>query len=196
MLLSTILGTVTGIVGSGINGIFKIKDKKLQLEEKKLDQSHEIAMSRIDMEMRQKEAEHQIVLTETQIAGELEKTSGETFLESIKIGNKQNISSEALMMMMKGNGVTKFFGYLLAFLLGLIDVVRTGIRPAVTIVMMIVTGYITNSYIEVAMMDVELITAAQITMIINAIFYLTFTILGWWFGERGLGKAIGKIFNK
>jgi hypothetical protein len=44
MLIETILGGVTGLIGNVVSGIFKYKNTKLEMERDVLQNSHELAL--------------------------------------------------------------------------------------------------------------------------------------------------------
>jgi hypothetical protein len=76
--------------------------------------------------------------------------------------------------------------------MAIVDVVRVGMRPAITIVLMIITGAITYQHMLIMNDNKQLVTAETIIMIIDSIIYLTFTTVGWWFGDRTIGKFVKK----
>jgi len=182
MIASSALGMITGILGN-------IGGKLLEQRTDKINNAHELAKIDAETKAMIAETEASIKITETQIKGEIELAEMASFDISQKAGNTANISSDVIMSMIQSQkGFMRFLGGVLAFLLGIIDVVRTSIRPAITIILMMLTAYMySESWHIIQKSEVDVI---DIIALIEAVNYLTFTVVGWWFGERQLGKKL------
>jgi hypothetical protein len=181
-MLSGIAGVLSGVGGSLITNIFNLFTTKQK-------DKHEIEL--IDARIREMEAESKLKIQEIQIQGEIQKevAAQGSFDVSQKYGNKSLIESEMILKLFESRW-TRWMGVLLVFLMATVDVVRAAMRPGITIALMIITGALSWEYIQIAVKSKSLIDAATITMIFDCIIYLTFTAVGWWFGDRTIGKFV------
>jgi hypothetical protein len=181
-ILSGLAGILSGVGGSLISNIFNLFSKKQ-------DQKHEIEM--IDARIREMEAESKLKIQELQITADIQQevAAQGSFDISQKYGNKSLIESEMILKLFESKW-TRWMGVLLVFLMAIVDVTRAAMRPGITIALMIITGALSWEYIQIAIKSKNLIDAATITMIFDCIIYLTFTAVGWWFGDRTIGKFV------
>jgi hypothetical protein len=180
MILTSILGVITGLGGSIATGIMNIKTQKLKND-------HDIAMIQAETSAMIEETKAKITITETEVAGELAKADQESFDTSQKLGNRVNINNSIIERLFERNWTT-IPGVLIVFLLALVDVLRSGMRPAITITLMIVTTYLTYNSIEIVVQNGDVFTPEQVFEMMNNIVYLTITVISWWFGNRAQEK--------
>jgi hypothetical protein len=183
-LLSGLAGILSGVGGSLISNIFNLFTTKQ-------NNKHEIEL--IDARIREMKAESEKNITEIKVQGEIaqEIAAQTSFDLSQKYGNQALIESAVIVKLLDGKG-TRWIGVFLVFFMGIVDVIRAAMRPAITIALMIITGVITWQHLLIVNENKGLVDAATITMIIDSIIYLTFTTVGWWFGDRTIGKFIRK----
>jgi len=184
MILESIFGIITGLGGSVATGIMNHRTQKLKNE-------HDIALIQAETNAMIAETEANIKITEQQVARDLELSANDNFRMSQEFGNRVNVSSQLIEKLFERRWTT-VFGVLLTFLLGLVDVVRTGMRPAITIVLMVITAYITQQSVAIVMQNNNMLTSDQVFNLISSIIYLTFTVVGWWFGDRSIAKFYAK----
>lgn len=179
-MFDLIAGPILGLFGGMINGWIAHKR-----EESK--QKHEVAMAKENRETRRVEAECEIAVTQ-------ENFDGQAFLESQRRGNKRVLSSAALNKMLDpdSGGVMRFFGGLLAFLLGLVDICKEAIRPGITIYLAVACTNRLEQYIKetggVGVTDrINLVDYG-----IKTQFQLLTICVAWWFGDRTMKRAMSK----
>lgn len=187
MIGSTLLGLLSGLVGNVVTAFTNYKTQKLKNE-------HEIAL--IDAETKAMIAETQanIKVTETKVAGEVEKLETSAYLENLKLGNRREVSSKMIEKLFDSPW-TLPLGVLLVFLLGVVDVLKGFMRPGLTLFMTIVTVYLTMQAVEI--MGNEILTATEaanlVSRIIDTVVYLTVTCVVWWFGDRRVAKFLYRL---
>jgi hypothetical protein len=183
-ILSGLAGILSGVGGSLISNIFNLfttKEKNKQ----------ELAL--IDARIRELQAESAAHIQEVQIQAQVQQevANQTSFDFSQQYGNKPLIESEMILKLFE-NKWTRWLGAILVFLMAIVDVVRAAMRPAITIVLMFITGIITYQHLKIIDANKQIVDAAMISEIIESIIYLTFTVVGWWFGDRTIGKFVKK----
>jgi hypothetical protein len=130
-------------------------------------------------------------IKEITIQGEInqEIANQASFDLSQKYGNERLIDSPMILKLFDSKW-TKWAGVFLVILMGIVDVVRTAMRPAITIVLMYITAAITYQHILIMEENQKIVTPEMLIMIVDSIIYLTFTVVGWWFGDRTIGKFV------
>jgi predicted RND superfamily exporter protein len=183
-LLSGLAGVLTGVGGSLITNIFNLFTTKQK-------NKHEIDL--IDARIREMTKEAELHIQEVQINADIqaEIANQKSFDISQEYGNKSLIESEMILKLFESKW-TVWLGSILVFLMAIVDVVRAAMRPAITIVLMLITAVITWQHLQIVNANNTLITAEMISMILESIIYLTFTVVGWWFGDRTIGKFVGR----
>lgn len=180
MIFESILGIITGLAGSISTGVMNIKTQKLK-------NAHDVAMVEAETNAMIAETNANIKITEQEVARDLERAAVDSFDTSQELGNRVNVSNQIIEKLFERKWTT-FFGVLLVFLLGMVDVIRTAMRPAITIVLMLITANITARSVEIIMQNGTLLTSTQVYDLIGSVLYLTFTVIGWWFGDRTMAK--------
>lgn len=181
-LISGLAGVISGVGGSLISNIFNLFSTK---EKNK----HEIAL--VDARIREIEAESKAKIQEVTINAQVQQeiANQNSFDLSQQYGNRPLIESEMILKLFESKW-TKWVGAILVMLMGVVDILRAAMRPAITIVLMYITGYITWQHLKIVDANKQLIDAAMVSMIFESIIYLTFTVVGWWFGDRTIGKFV------
>jgi hypothetical protein len=183
-IVSGLAGILSGVGGSLISNIFNLFTTKEK-------NRHDIAL--IDARIREIEAESKAKIQEVQIQAEIQQeiANQNSFDLSQKYGNRPLIESEMILKLFESKW-TAWLGSLLVFLMGIVDIARAAMRPAITVVLMLITGIITWQHLQIVDENRGLIDTAMVSMIIESIIYLTFTVVGWWFGDRTIGKFMRK----
>ena len=181
-ILSGIAGVLSGVGGALITNIFNLFTTKQK-------NKHELDMikARID-EMK---AESELHIKEITVQGEInqEIASQASFDLSQKYGNQRLIDSPMIIKLFDSRW-SRWAGVFLVMLMAIVDVISTAMRPAITLVLMYITAAITYQHIMIMDENKTLVTAEMIVMIIDSIIYLTFTVVGWWFGDRTISKFV------
>lgn len=180
--LSGIAGILSGVGGSLISNVFNFFTAKQK-------NKHEIDLIKARIE--EMKAESELHIKEITVQGEInqEIANQASFDLSQKYGNEKLIDSPMILKLFESKW-SRWAGILLVILMGIVDVLRTIMRPAITIVLMYITAAITYQHIVIMQDNQEIVTPEMILMIIDSIVYLTFTVIGWWFGDRTIGKFI------
>lgn len=180
MTLSAIAGIISGIGGSLVSNLFNLFTSKER-------NRHELAMG--DLRIKELQAESAAAVQRIQIESEVQQelAAQESFNLSQRYGNKSLINSEMIELLFRSRWTT-WLGSILVFIMGIVDILRAAMRPAITIVLMYITGYITYQHLMILDAKQDLLDAAMLSMVIESIIYLTFTVVGWWFGDRTIGK--------
>lgn len=181
-LISGLAGVLSGVGGSLITNIFNLFTTKQ-------NNKHEIDL--IDARIREREAEAKAKIEEIKIQGDIaqEIANQNSFDLSQKYGNQTLVESAMILKLFESKW-TAWLGSLLVFLMAVVDIIRAAMRPAITIVLMLITGALTYQHVLILNENSGIITAATVEMIIDSIIYLTFTTVGWWFGDRTIGKFV------
>lgn len=200
-----ILGGITGIVGSVTTGLMNNKMKKMDIEQSKLDNDHELMI--VDLESKamvlEKDAEIQVISTEYD--GKEGLIDADAYKETQKNLNKDDSKIyTTIENMMKYDGVfgmvSKFVGMILLTLLSITEVARKAIRPGLTIFYTITSSYICFTCFVILNERGDAISSEKLYIIldqcVSAIIYLTITIVVYWFSDRSAGKFIQDQLSK
>ena len=181
-ILSGVAGIVSGIGGSLISNIFNFFTAKQK-------NKHEIDL--INARVEEMRAESELHIKEIMVQGEInqEVANQTSFDLSQKYGNQRIVDSPMILKLFESRW-TRWAGVVLIMLLGIVEFVNEAMRPAITIVLMYITAAITYQHIIIMQENQKIVTPEMIVMIIDSIVYLTFTVVGWWFGDRTISKFI------
>ena len=179
----TILGGVTGLLGSAVTAIFNYKTKKLDLE-------REIETKKLDIQLAEKEHEFALKTAEIQAAAETEKAAEATLQASYAHDRASYFTPFA--------GVIEKYPWLgipFAVLFALVDLLRGLIRPSMTVylVVLVTIMYLQSLHILEAQGYAGLDSDAAmifISRLIDLVVYLTATVAAWWFGDRTIHKRL------
>lgn len=198
MILETILGGVTGLIGNVVGGWFKLKERKLDLDIQKLNNKHEVDMLKYETQAMIMEAKANIKITQAQVEGAVDIKDAQAFMQSQREGNKSLFSNKWIDALMRIEGwwkiITLPLASIIAFLFGLVDFLRGLIRPALTVYLCGVTTWVTWMAWNIMQTDGLTLTAMQSVNIFNdttsIVTYLTVSCVTWWFGDRRMAKNI------
>jgi hypothetical protein len=190
--LDVIFGGVTGLLGTVIGQIFKYKTAKIENE-------HERGMLQLETQAMIQEAEMQIQVTKSRVEGEIELAELSSYEESIRSGQKSMFGKGWLDKMFvipgKMGAVAKFFAVFIAIAFAGVDILRSLMRPVLTIYTMAAASYLT--YLAWTIMkatgldSMTLIQAISLyTQVTDAIIYLAISAFTWWFGDRMTSKFL------
>lgn len=208
MLIETILGGVTGLIGNVVGGIFKYKEAKLMLQGEKLRYTHELSMVKAETQAMIMEAKANIKITQAQVEGAIDIADAKAYMQSQTEGNKALFSNKWIDSLMAVEGWARFVSVPLASLVatafGFVDFLRGLIRPALTVYLCGVTTWVTWMAWKIMQADGVTLTSIQATQIFgditSIVTYLTVSCVTWWFGDRRMAKSIMKLkgvdFNK
>ena len=198
MLLEGILGTVTGLIGTTVGGVFKYKEKKLEIEKTKIDNDHELKVMEAETKAIIAEAEANIKITEAQVEGAVELKEADAFIQSQKEGNKKIFNNKWIDGLLSIKGKWRWLTFpvacIISFLFGFVDFLKEFIRPSLTIYLCILSTYITWMAWKIMQTHGINITGEEAVNIFkdvcNIILYLTISAVSWYYGDRRLSKNI------
>jgi hypothetical protein len=198
MILETILGGVTGLIGNVVGGWFKLKHAKLEKEIRAADRAHDLAMIKAETQAMIMEAKANIKITQAQVEGAIDLKDAEAFMQSQKEGNKALFDSKWINALMAVEGwwriITLPLASIVAFLFGLTDFLRGIIRPSLTVYLCGVTTWVTWMAWEImqkngiGLSSIQAVDIFQDTT--SIVTYLTVSCVTWWFGDRRMAKSI------
>lgn len=188
-LLTGGAGVLTGLVGTIATTILNLRAQKLR-------NAHELEMKKLDIQAMITEAEMNIKVTETQVAGEIEKLDAAAYVESQKYGNTPALESSVLNKLFE-NKWTMWIGVIIVMLLGFVEFLRTSIRPVATLYFVGLTTWLTYESVKIIELKQQLITI-QMAMqtfdtVTSVVIYLTVSMLTWWFGDRRVAKFLYRL---
>lgn len=212
MILETILGGLTGLIGNVVGGIFKYKQAKLNKEMQLAGQSHELLMVKAETEAMIMEAKANIKITQSQVEGAIDIKDSEAYMESLKAGNKSAFSNKWVDNLLNIEGYLfswndknflswKLFtvpiACVVALLFGIVDFIKGMIRPSLTLYLCGVTTWVTMLAWKVMQSSGTSITATQALELFqdttSIVVYLTVSCVTWWFGDRRMAKTIMEV---
>ena len=189
MVLESILGVFSGILGSGITAFTNFKMQKLKNE-------HEEKMVHLEKEAMIAEAQMNIKITETQVQGELLQLEERNFGKNIELANSRAVDNKMIDKLFASRW-TAWLGSLLVFSLGVVDFLKGLMRPGLTLYLVGLTSHLTFFAADIlaykqALMDVD--TAAELfTKVVDIVIYLTVAVVTWWFADRRVAKFLYRL---
>lgn len=193
MILTTILGGLTGLIGNIVTGVMNYKTMKLKNE-------HDEKMVALETDAMKEEAKMQIAITKAEIEGAVELADSQAYMETIKSGHKAMFSEKWIDKLFSVEGkFGRFFALPVAVLLAMgfafVDWLRGFMRPAMTIYLIGMTTVITfMAWNIMQKFGMDTITPAQaiviFTQVIDIVIYLTVSCVTWWFGDRRMAKFL------
>lgn len=203
-----LISTVSGLVGSIANAVMTYKTKKLELEEKKLSNQHELAMEVAMRETSIAEANAEIMKISEEYEGKtnVEEVRGKA--QALKDATKELFHDNWMKFLMERTGKSIYFtapiGVMIMLLFALMDIWVKAIRPAATSMFLVVWWYIIVEVYGpglsagvVGMSAAEINTAIDMKMMIfKAFVYFSVTIISFWFFDRQLQKLTIKSLEK
>lgn len=178
---SILSGGATGLLGVAFQRFFDFLKIKQELQLKKMEMDHEVAMRREDAAIMAQEWAARTKVAEVEAAGREAVAAENAFAASFTMEPKQ-YSARAKI------------GPVAGAVLVALDFVRGIVRPGLTIYLCAITTLI---YIEAraVIAGVDVLTNAEAvaihSTIVNTILYLTTTCVLWWFGTRNKQKPPG-----
>jgi len=201
MIIESILGMATGLIGNIVGGIFKFKTAKLQQEIQTASHLHEVAMVKAESDAMIAEAKANIAITRAQVEGAIDLEDAKAFIQAQKEGNKALFDNKWIDKLFTVTGkwqiITLPLASLIATLFGFTDFLRGIIRPMLTIYLCGVTTWITILAWKIMQTHGISLTATQAISIFNdttgVVTYLTISAVTFWFGDRSMNKFLTQL---
>ncbi len=199
MLWETILGGITGIIGTVLTSYINYKQKKLEYD-------HEAKMIELETKAMLAEAEANIKITKAQVEGAIELADASAYIESQKQGNKNLFDVKWIDRLFSVQGsVGRFFAIpaavVIAICFGFVDWLKGFMRPGLTIYLVALTTYLT--YVSYNILTkyggTDITTEQAVTIwndVVTIVIYLTVSCVTWWFGDRRTAKFLAQFGAK
>jgi hypothetical protein len=197
MLLESILGGLTGLLGNVVTSISNFKTQKLKNE-------HDQKMYDFKIKELQAKTDAAIKITDAKIAGAVELADSEAFTESQKYGNQRALSDSALDKLFSIEGYLGYIatpiGLIILSLLGFVEFFKGIMRPGLTLYLIGCSTWITWMAWEIMQKVGLAMNATQavgiFTEVTSIIIYLTVSCVTWWFGDRRIAKYLMRMNEK
>jgi len=189
MVLSGLIGVVTGLLGNVVTSFTNLKAQRLKNE-------HEEKLIGLKTTAMVAETEATIRIAKAKITGALDKLEQSTYKTNIEKAN-QNILEKGVIPKLFDNKSTRWLGAVLTSLLGLVDVVKGFIRPSLTIYLVILTSWITYYSAEILTAKQALLDVSEASRlfgeVVEIVIYLTVSVVTWWFADRRVAKFLSRL---
>ena len=161
-------------------------------------------MVSLETEAMVKEAEANLKITEAIIEGKEKLLDAQAYLESQKKQEKNLFSDKFIKYLFNTKGwlrpIAQAVGVFIAFIFSCVDVIKTLIRPGITIYQGAMTTWFAYKAWLIMHSVQQPITAdmaSQIFMrIMDISIYLTVSCFTWWFADRNTAKFITSLYSK
>jgi len=192
-MFASLFSPLLGIIGSIATAYSNYKMAQLQMEEKKLDRAHELALFQARTDAMIKEAEANIMIAQETFRGQVDVAEANAFNTSLREGNQNALPPGVIEKMFERGPVMAACASVLTLLLGLCDVAKSSIRPGLTIyVTAIFTWAVWQTFAILRMSDAASLGHGDVwqtwVMILDFLFVILGTLWGWWFGDRRMAK--------
>jgi predicted RND superfamily exporter protein len=197
--IDTLLGGVTGLLGTIATGILKYQNQKIKYEN---DQK----MVALNTAAFKEKAQMKIQVTAEKVKGEIQKADTEAYKQSIVSAGKPLFSEKWIDKLFSVQGkFGRFFAIPCAVFIAMgfafVDWLRGFMRPVLTLYLTGMSTVIT--YMAWNIMKANNIAAMTPTQAVDIytrttsiIIYLTVSCVTWWFGDRTMSKALTDIHGK
>ena len=186
-LTAGVIGTITGIVGNAITGIFNYKTQKLK-------NVHDENMAKLDMQHLKVEADANIRVTKAKVEGEVELAEVQAMKTSYTMLNS-NLFDKAYMKYIMERSWLAWCAVPITLMFALVDFLKHLARPALTYYLVGASTWIT--ILSWKLMDGVTLTGDQafdlFQLVVMTVIYLTASCVGWWFGDRRVSKFLARL---
>lgn len=181
-LSSIFSGGVTGLLGVAFQRFFDFLKVKQEMQMKKQDQEHELALRRQDAELMAQEWAARTKVAEVEAAGREAAADAESFGKSFAMEPARYS---------EGVTLTPISGLMLV----IADFLRGIVRPGLTIYLCVITTMVyldSQAILKAYKLTLPVDQAVDLAkLIVSTILYLTTTCVLWWFGTRNKQKPPG-----
>jgi hypothetical protein len=204
MLIETILGAASGIIGNVVGQFFKTKQAQIDLEGKKITNAHELAMVKAQTDSMIAENNANIKLEQTKVEGAIDLSDAQAYVKVQENSNKSSFDNKWIESLLSIQGNWKYItvpiACLIAVLFGVVDFLKELIRPSLTIYLCGASTWITYMSWKIMNMNGVVISSAQavalFSEITSTIIYLTVSCVTWYYGDRRMSKTIIESMEK
>ena len=194
-MFTAIISLLTGSLGGGL---LNALSQGINIFRESRERKYELARMKL-------EAGLKIALKKAHVEGEIDLTEAEAFVEGQKAsGRERPLVQTVYIEEMLKHWYTAWLATLLVVLMGLIDVVKTAIRPGLAIYVVGIATYFgylmymtLNASLSSSGQVVDAVKAmAMVEMMVASIFHLTGIVVGYYFSDRTNAKFIREQFKR
>lgn len=196
--VKAIAAPVTGLLGGVLTSHSNYKLQVLKNEQDDKSAAHEL--QRMDMEHRHmlEEQEANLRLAQVDNAAKVDMSELQITAANLEQANKNMLDAGVLNTMLASkSGMPSVLGAVIAFMLGLVDVLKGLVRPTLTLYFVGMTSWLTwLSYRTLEMIGGAMSpdTAQQTWLtVVDTCLYLAVTCTTWWFYDRRHAKYINRL---
>jgi len=194
MVLETILGGVTGLIGNALTAWSNYKTQKLKNE-------HDEKMYDFKIQEVAANTDAAIKITKAKIEGAVEIADSQAYTKSQEVGNRKSFSDSWIEKLMATEGWLKYLAVpvavLMVMLLGFVDVLKGFMRPGLTLYLTAVTTWITYKAYGLLQATGTVMSAKEALIlyseVTSIVIYLTVSCVTWWFGDRRMAKFMARM---
>ena len=191
------MGAITGLVGPIITVIGNYKMKKLDIEGKRMDNAHALAMLQAESKAIIAEADKEIEMTKEKTKGEIEKAEIHALESSLKSLEISSFKESYMERLEKAGMFGQIAIVITSLALAFVDVMKGTMRPVLTYYLICATTWITfmayTILIEVSSGNISQIWAEKMfEKVTLTVVYLTISCVTWWFADRRMAKFAAK----
>ncbi len=195
-MIETILGVATGLIGNIVTSVSNYKTTKLKNEHEVDMMGLEMQKMEVEKDIMLAEAEANMKITEVETQASIELADSDIYKEVVKESNKKLLDNNVISKLFESKW-TMPFGVIISFLFGLVDFIRTAIRPALTFYLVGLTSWLTYTAYTIIIQNERIIPTLEaigiFTRVTDIIIYLTVSCVTWWFGDRATAKFLMKL---
>lgn len=204
------IGSILGFLGSGVFGsiIGVVGNFLTQWQIKKtkqMENAHEEAMARINIDAIKAQADAAIKVTQAQVQGAVDLEDSKAYTTTIVMANQKSFSDKWIDRLFEFEGKLRYVTVPMAFMimgpLALVDVIKGFMRPVLTMGFTIGFAWLMYTCYDILQKSqFQTLTAEQAVMYftlgVDTVVMLTTTCVTWWFGDRRAAKALHRMAEK
>ena len=187
LLGSGVLGTLTGLLGTGITTIAGYFTQKLK-------NKHDISMGELDLKTIKAEADASIKITKAKVEGEVELAEVDAMKTSYSMLS-ENLFDKSYMKYIMSKGWLAWVAVPIVLMFALVDFMKHLARPLLTYYLVGATTWITYIlWVTISGQPFTPIEAMKLfNLVVMTIIFLTTSCVSWWFGDRRIAKFINRL---
>lgn len=187
LLGSGALGTLVGLIGTGITTIAGYFTQKLK-------NKHDVAMAEMDIKAIQAEADASIKVTKAKVEGEVELAEVDAMKTSYTMLS-QDLFDKSYMKYIMDRSWLAWLAVPITLMFALVDFMKHLARPLLTYYLVGATTWVTIIlWKTIAGQPFTPAEALELfKLVVMTIIFLTTSCVSWWFGDRRIAKFINRL---
>jgi len=191
MILESVFGAITGLLGSAVTSYFNWKQQKLKND-------HDIQMKELDIKLVTVEADKKMEISRVETEGKIELSELDAYKMAQEESNKSSFDSSYMKYLMESK-YFQWLGALIAGAFGFVEWLKGMARPAITYYLLGVSTYLTILCYKLLQTfsvsgAITLPEAYDIFQLcIRSLIYLTISCVSFWFCDRRVAKFLYRL---